>query len=261
MSAAPIRFDDGAAYEQGMGIWSRLVGEVFLDWLAPPPNLSWVDVGCGNGAFTELLAARAAPGEINALDPSGAQLQFARGRPGLERATFQQGGAEALPYADHRFDAAVMALVIFFVPDPAKGVSEMARVVRPGGLVCAYAWEIPEGIPFRPMIAELGALGIAHPLPPNPKASRMGALQALWRGAGLERIETRAITVERRFPEFEDYWRAVTAMSATKPLLDAMSPADLDRLKQRVRGHLTAGPSGQVSFTGHANAIAGRVPG
>ena len=51
----------------------------------------------------------------------------------------------ALPFERQRFDAAVMALVIFFVPDPAKGVAEMARVVRPGGLVAAYAWDVLGG--------------------------------------------------------------------------------------------------------------------
>ena len=46
-----IRFDDGAAYEQMMGIWSRIAGDVFIDWLAPRSGLSWIDVGCGNGAL------------------------------------------------------------------------------------------------------------------------------------------------------------------------------------------------------------------
>jgi hypothetical protein len=58
MSEVPIRFDDGAAYERAMGIWSQLAGEVFLDWLAPCSGLRWIDVGCGNGAFTELLVIR-----------------------------------------------------------------------------------------------------------------------------------------------------------------------------------------------------------
>jgi ubiquinone/menaquinone biosynthesis C-methylase UbiE len=58
MAETQIRFDDGAAYERMMGNWSRRVGEVFLDWLAPNPGLRWVDVGCGNGAFTERLVAR-----------------------------------------------------------------------------------------------------------------------------------------------------------------------------------------------------------
>src|SRR5271155_1178963 len=55
MATPPVRFNDGGAYERGMGRWSRLVGEVFLDWLAPPKGARWIDVGCGSGAFTELL--------------------------------------------------------------------------------------------------------------------------------------------------------------------------------------------------------------
>ncbi|WP_210253792.1 methyltransferase domain-containing protein [Bradyrhizobium sp. S69] len=51
----------------------------------------------------------------------------------------------APPLPDTRFDAAIMALVIFFVPDPAKGIAEMVRVVAPGGTVAAYAWDIMGG--------------------------------------------------------------------------------------------------------------------
>ena len=67
--AHPIRFDDGAAYDHYMGVWSRLVGDVFLDWLAPAHGLRWLDVGCGNGAFTERLVARCAPGLVEGIDP------------------------------------------------------------------------------------------------------------------------------------------------------------------------------------------------
>ena len=44
-----------------MEVWSRFAGEVFLDWLAPPSSLRWIDIGCGTGAFTELLVERCAP--------------------------------------------------------------------------------------------------------------------------------------------------------------------------------------------------------
>jgi ubiquinone/menaquinone biosynthesis C-methylase UbiE len=56
-------------------------------------------------------------------------------------AKFDLGDAMALPFPADTFDAAIMALVLFFVPDPAKGVAEMTRLVRPGGMVAAYAWE------------------------------------------------------------------------------------------------------------------------
>ena len=72
-----ITFDDGAAYERYMGKWSQLAGETFLDWLAPKPGLRWLDVGCGNGAFTEMLVERCAPVSVEGIDPSEAQLAYA----------------------------------------------------------------------------------------------------------------------------------------------------------------------------------------
>ncbi len=159
MTPPPIRFNDGAAYERGMGIWSRLAGDIFLDWLAPAPDLRWLDVGCGSGAFTEAVIQRFAPAEVQGVDPSEQQLAFARTRS--QGATFRQGDAMALPFPPDRFDAAVMALVIFFVPDPANGVAEMARVVRPGGLVATYSWDFAGGgFPFQPVHEALGTIGV-----------------------------------------------------------------------------------------------------
>lgn len=60
MASADKLFHDGEAYERLMGRWSRAVGKVFLDWLDIPKGLRWLDVGCGNGAFTEELVARCA---------------------------------------------------------------------------------------------------------------------------------------------------------------------------------------------------------
>src|SRR5947208_7260976 len=124
MAEQQIRFEDGAAYERMMGVWSRIAGGVFLDWLAPRPGLRWADIGCGSGAFSELLVERCAPAEVQGVDPSEAQLAFARTRPAARLAQFRQGNAMALPFPADSFDAAVMALVIFFVPEPAKKGSQ-----------------------------------------------------------------------------------------------------------------------------------------
>jgi ubiquinone/menaquinone biosynthesis C-methylase UbiE len=123
MAEPQIRFDDGASYERFMGIWSRMAGDVFIDWLKPAAGLKWVDVGCGNGAFTENIVERCAPLSVDGVDPSEGQLAFARTRPAARLAKFHQGDAMALPFADDTFDVAVMPLVIFFVPEPATGVT------------------------------------------------------------------------------------------------------------------------------------------
>src|SRR4051794_18990953 len=112
MASNEIRFDDGAAYERYMGIWSQLVGDLFLDWLAPKPAQRWLDVGCGNGAFTEMLVERCAPVSVHGIDPSEAQLAYARTRPASRIAQFRPGDAMALPFPNYTFDAAVMPLVI-----------------------------------------------------------------------------------------------------------------------------------------------------
>jgi len=261
MSEQPIRFDDGAAYERSMGGWSRLAGQVFLDWLAPQAGLRWADVGCGSGAFSELVVERCAPSDVQGVDPSPAQLAFARARPAARVATFQQGDAMALPFATDRFDAAVMALVIFFVPEPARGVAEMARVVRPGGVVAAYAWDMAGGgFPFAPIREELHALGVAIPQPPSADASRMDVLRGLWTDAGLTAVETREITVQRTFANLDDFWAHSTITGSIRPTIAGLSPGDLEQLKTRVSARLPADTGGRITYSSRANAIRGRVP-
>jgi len=262
MTDAKTWFNNGALYEEAMGRWSRLVGEIFLTWLAPEPGLRWIDVGCGNGAFTAMLMQHCAPAEIQGIDPSEAQIAFARGRPDAAGANFQMGDAMALPFADDRFDAASMALAISFVPDPARAIAEMARVVRPGGTVATYMWDGTRGgSPFHPIHAEMRDQGISLPTPPSADASRMEALHTLWSGAGLEAIDTKEITVQRTFADFDAFWSVSTQMGNIRPVLAAMTPEDIGRLQQRVRMRLPADAEGRIAYAARANAIKGRVPG
>src|SRR5262245_21746100 len=121
--AEQIRFNDGAAYEQFMGILSSVAGETFLSSLAPASGQRWLDVCCGNGAFSELIVQRCSPSEVQGIDPSAEQVTYAQHRLPAGPAHFRCGDAMALPYRDAEFDLAVMGLVIFFIPEPAKGVA------------------------------------------------------------------------------------------------------------------------------------------
>lgn len=261
MATNQIRFDDGTAYERYMGKWSQLAGETFLDWLAPKPGLRWLDVGCGNGAFTEMLVERCAPVAVHGIDPSEGQLAYARTRPASRVAQFRQGDAMALPFPGDTFDVAVMPLVIFFVPDPAKGVAEMARVVCPGGTVTAYAWDMEGGgFPYQALHDKMRGLGVAVPTPPSPEASRMDALRDLWTGEGLESVETREIEVQRTFDDFEDYWTTVLGGPSVGPQLAAMASEEHAHLKAHMRSRLPTDSAGRVTYSARANAVKGRVP-
>jgi len=261
MTEQQIRFDDAASYERMMGVWSRLAGDVFLDWLKPGSALRWIDVGCGNGAFTELIVKRFASTEVHGIDPSAAQLDFARARPSTRTAKFQLGDAMALPFPNDSFDVAVMALVIFFVPDPAKGVAEMARVVRPGGQVAAYVWDVMGGkATAAPIQSEMLAMGYTPPRQPSIEASRIGALRKLWADAGLDAVETTEIDVQRTFADFEDFWTTTLLIPTLRPTFAAMPTRDAALLKTRVRARMPADAAGRITYGARANAVKGRLP-
>ena len=256
-----IRFEDGAGYERMMGAWSRLAGAIFLDWLAPVAGMRWIDVGCGTGAFTELIVERCAPAEVQGIDPSAAQLAFARARHKGVVAQFREGNADALPFPSHGFDVAAMALVLFFLPDPAKGVAEMARVVRPRGVVAAYVWDVlGGGFPQEPVRAEMRALGANVMWPPSAEASRMEALRRLWTGAGLAAVQTREITVQRTFADFDEFWSITLLSPSVGPSVASMPSDQVELLKSRVRARLSADNAGRITCAGRANAIKGHVP-
>ena len=261
MAEQKITFDDGAAYERMMGVWSRLAGDVFIDWLAPPAGLRWIDIGCGTGAFTELLIERCAPAEIHGIDPSEGQLAFARTRRGARLAKFHQGDAMALPFSAGSFDATVMALVLVFVSDPAKSVREMVRVTGPGGTVATYTWDMLDGgFPLEPILREMRAMGLASPRPPRVEASRTEAKRDLWTGAGLEAVESREIVVHRTFASFDDFWATSVKAASIASTVAAMAPGDAETLRGRVRAQLPEDSAGRITYGARANAIKGRLP-
>jgi ubiquinone/menaquinone biosynthesis C-methylase UbiE len=263
MSDTAQLFNDGQAYERLMGRWSQIVGRQFLDWLGQPKGLRWLDVGCGNGAFTEVLIERCAPASVAAIDPSEGQIAFARSRPGAKLAEFRVGDAQSLPYGDAEFDVATMALVISFIPDPARAVREMARVVRSGGWAATYMWDFESnGAPIGPMYLALEAIGMPRSRPPNWQAASQQAMRGLWESAGMQSVETRAIRIPVSFANFEDFWASnAVPVGPQGQAIAKLSAADRERLRNRLREQLPTGQDGRITYEASANAVKGRVPG
>lgn len=126
-------------FSTSAGQWDSLRTELFGQRaeLSALPGLfdsDWVmgDLGCGTGQ----LAATLAPwvGRVIAVDQSRAMLAAARARlPGLTNVELRQGELESLPIADAELDAAVMSLVLHYVPEPLESLREARRVLKPGG--------------------------------------------------------------------------------------------------------------------------------
>lgn len=255
-------FTDGTAYERLMGRWSRAAGAVFLDWLAQPGGLRWLDVGCGTGSFTELVVERCSTGGMDAVDPSADQIGFAQTRPSASEVDYQVGDAQALPFDDGEFGVAVMALVINFVPDPVQAISEMKRVVKPGGTVATYMWDIAGKADTQvPLREAVEAMGVATPLAPGIEFTRLDILRDLFSSAGFDDVAGRTIEIRLKFTDFDDYWTSNTGLAhpSAKPIL-AMSDTEVEQLKASLRERLPTDAKGRITYMARANAVKGRVP-
>lgn len=262
MTQPPIAFDDAGAYEHFMGRWSRMIGTAFLEWLAPAQGARWLDVGCGTGAFTELLLDTCAPAAVAAIDPAVSQIDYARHRLPAEFVDVRVADAQRIPFPIEAFDIVASALAINFVPDRARALSEMRRVCRPRGYVAGYVWDFAGGRSSAwPLRLGLGRIGVSVPPVPGADDTSIEALRVLFTNAGLEAVAARSIDVTLTFASFEDYWRSQTPAFAPQGMIVArLSDVDRLRLKEIVRAILPANGDGGVTYASRANAVKASCP-
>jgi ubiquinone/menaquinone biosynthesis C-methylase UbiE len=175
---------------------------------------------------------------------------------------FRRGDAQVLPFADNSFDIAVMALVITFIPDPAKAITEMMRAVGPGGWVATYMWDtLHGGAPGDPIYSAAKAFGVPRQLAPSAQTSQRETMQALWEAAGLGEIDTRVIKIPVTYPDFDDFWDSNTVpIGLPGKMIQGMAPDARKGLQEHVRAHLPRDSQGRISYEAFANAVKGRVP-
>lgn len=255
-------FDDSAAYERFMGRWSRAAGEVFVDWLAPPVGVRWLDVGCGTGVFTELILDTCSPSAVFGVDPAQAQIDYARRRLISQEVALQVADARALPFPDASFDIVASALVINFISDRPRALSEMRRVLRAGGLVAGFVWDFDAELsPSWPLRHAMRQAGADVPPAPGTKESSLDALHALFKQAGFEGIAKNSITVTVRFPNFYAFWQAQTPhYTPIGKMIAEMTTADRVRVMEAVRAELTVCTDGTIRYSARANAIKAHLP-
>lgn len=255
-------FSDGAAYERFMGRWSLAAGAIFLDWVAPPRDARWLDIGCGTGVFTELVLDTCSPATVVAVDPAAAQIELAREKPVSQRADLRVADAQSLPFPDGAFDIVVSALVINFIPDRPRALAEMRRVCHPGGVVAGYVWDFAADLnPTGPIRRGLSGIGATPPPLSGTEDSRLEALSSLFARTGLKDIATRTIDVSMSFRNFNECWRLnMPGFDPTSKSVAALSETDRAKLIESVRAILPVGPDGSITYSARANAIKARVP-
>jgi SAM-dependent methyltransferase len=254
--------DSGDAYEPYVGRWSRLVAREFLGWFAVPPGRRWLDLGCGTGALAESILTLATPGEVVGVNPSAAYVAFARDRLTDTRVRYEVGDAQALRAPSATFDAVVFGLVLNFVSEPARALSEMVGVVRPGGLVAAYVWDYAEGMQMmRHFWDAAGALDlVARELDEERRfpLCKPEPLTNLFQTAGLNKIEVCAIDVPTVFGDFDDYWTPFLGAQDPAPgYVTSLNEERQAALRERIQATLPTNPEGEYHLIARGWAVRG----
>jgi SAM-dependent methyltransferase len=157
-----------------------------------------LDIACGSGNLAIPLARGGA--DVTGVDIAPNLLEQARARASAEnlKATFDEGDAEQLPYADASFDVVVSMFGAMFAPRPELVVSEAARVLKPGGVLAMANWNPAS------FTGEMFKIGAKH-VPPPPGVQP----PVLWGDEGTVRqrlaskfrnIETKLIPIEFDLP-------------------------------------------------------------
>jgi ubiquinone/menaquinone biosynthesis C-methylase UbiE len=241
------------AYDQFMGRYSRLLAPQLADLAGVETGQRAIDVGCGPGALTAVLAERIGPGNIAAVDPSEPFVAAARERfPGVD---VRVATAESLPFGDGGFDVALAQLVVHFMTDPVGGLAEMRRVTRRGGVVVACVWDFHGGrSPLSPFWTAIAEMEPGHTGESLYAGARQGHLVDLFRAAGLRDVTEHELVADMQHQTFEEWWDPFT--NGVGPAGSLAASLDEDRrrdLRARIRAALPEPP-----FTLTARAWAAR---
>lgn len=258
---------NGDAYDLHMGRWSQRLAEKFLDFVGVVDGEQVLDLGCGTGSLSNALAKRVKYQGITGIDLSEAYIAHANEQSNDPRLEFRVGSATEVPLLDDSVDRTMALLLLSFVSDTQKAVSEMRRVTRPGGVVAACVWDTRGGhttnrifwdtaAVFDPKANELRAENYMRP------ATRPGELEAAWAEAGLENIEEDMLVSRMDFQSFEDFWSP--NLGKQGPIADyvaSLEPEAVEQLEEHMRNaYLDGEEDGPRSYAGVAWAIKGTVP-
>ncbi len=200
-----------------------------------------LDLACGSGVISAAVAGRGVPPV--GLDFAAAMLDIARAAHPAIR--FVEGDAEALPFADASFDAAVSNFGVHHFPDPVRALTEARRVLRPGGRIAFTSWAAPaENIAWRLLFDAIAAHGDPHAATTPPSGGGLRTPADLLRvldAAGFAEAEAHRVSGEWRFAAAEDLlegFRRGTVRTAA--LIEAQPIAALPAIEAAIAQSLEA---------------------
>ena len=226
-------------FSAGWGKWDHLVlpmlaavGEEMVRELRVTPDAHHLDIASGTGEPGLTIAAAAPGGKVVLTDLARGMLDFAEQnatRRGLRNVEIRECSADDLPFADATFDSISCRFGFMFFPDIPAAVSEMKRVLKPGGKLCTAVWAEPAGNPWAtvPMAAIATEVELPPPSPDMPglfRCATPGAISGICEAAGLGNVTETDVRSFLVSASAEEYWQYMTEVAA--PVVAGLSRAD-----------------------------------
>jgi SAM-dependent methyltransferase len=220
-------------------VQQELMKQALLAQARIEPGMRVLDLAAGSGDPAIAIAGLVgADGEVTALDVSAEMLEVCEDNAreaGRTNMTFACADAEALPFADETFDRVTSRLGIMYFVDAQKALSEIRRVLKPGGIAAFLVWGPAESSPY--FLCGLGPfmqrLNPPAPPPDAPGPLRYAAPGSLSRelgAAGFEAVQEQEHVVELPWPGSPDeLWQHLYDVAVpARPLFDGLPPTERD---------------------------------
>ncbi len=240
------------------------VPSLFAQWAAPVTEAARItsgqtvlDVACGTGALAREVKAKVGPdGAVTGLDVNEGMLAVAKGKaPEID---WQNGAAEALPFDDASFDAVVSQFGLMFFEDRQTALTEMWRVLRPGGHLAVAVWDRLETSPgYAAMVALLRRLfgeAAANALYSPFCLGETGPLLELFKEAGMSGAQVRTEIGQARFPSLQDWVRTDVKGWTLADLIDDDQYALLQKEAETALAEFVQA-DGSVTFDAPAHVV------
>ena len=244
-------------YDVHVGRYAPALGRAHVRLLDLRKGKDVLEVGCGPGALTEVLAKTVGGSHVCAVEPSEAFADACRRR--VPEADIRAGTAEELPDFDREFAAATSQVVLNFMSDADAGVAAMRGAVGGGGVVASVVWDYRAGMRMLRAFWD-AALELDRYAPDEGRTMAhctQAGLRVLWGRAGLGRIETGELDVTARYADFEDFWAPFTTGIAPSGAYCASLESDhREALRHLVFKHLGS-PDGPFELEARAWYVRG----
>ena len=243
------------------------VGDEMLRLLGVRDDAHHLDVASGTGEPGLTIAVRASQGRVMLTDPAAGMIEVATRSAavrGIRNVEFHVCGADELPFAENAFDSISCRFGFMFFPDIAGAVSELRRVLKPGGKLCTAVWAQPDGNPWATIPMTAIARETAPPAtPPDApglfRCAAPGAIGDALAAAGFHDVVETDVRASLTTTSAEEYWEYITDVAA--PVIAGLSLVD-EEAQARIRSEAMKEAEafeadGQLRIPLHARCIIG----